>query len=144
MTRDDDQGRDWPGDLAAMHERFGVRDVVARLGREELAAFLEFRLEFLEEELDEATDAETPEDLVDALVDLCVVALGTLDALGVDARLAWAVVHRANMAKTVGVNPRRANPFGLPDLTKPEGWTPPDHAGNVGLLSVVYGTEGAA
>jgi hypothetical protein len=39
------------------------------------------------------------------------------------------------MNKEVGIKPSRPNPLGLPDLIKPEGWTPPSHEGNHGLLS---------
>ena len=37
------------------------------------------------------------EEVVDGLIDLCVVAIGTLDALGVDPYRAWDEVHKANM-----------------------------------------------
>jgi len=36
------------------------------------------------------------------------------------------------MSKKPGVKPGRPNPFGLPDLLKPSGWTPPTHEGNHG------------
>jgi hypothetical protein len=38
------------------------------------------------------------------------------------------------MAKEPGVKPGRPNRFGLPDLLKPAGWTPPSHEGNHGNL----------
>ena len=38
------------------------------------------------------------------------------------------------MNKEVGVKASRPNPFNLPDLVKPSGWTPPDHSDNHGLL----------
>ena len=75
------------------------------------------------------------EEIVDGLIDLCVVAIGTLDALGVNSYDAWNRVLAANMAKQVGVKPSRPNPLGLPDLIKPEGWEAPSHAGNHGLLT---------
>ena len=44
-----------------------------------------------------------PEEIVDALIDLCVVAIGTLDAYGVNSYKAWDEVHAANMNKEVGL-----------------------------------------
>jgi predicted HAD superfamily Cof-like phosphohydrolase len=82
-----------------------------------------------------SNDQKQAEDIVDAMIDLCVVAIGTLDAFQINAGLAWDVVHEANMNKEVGIKPSRPNPLGLPDLIKPEGWTPPSHAHNHGLLS---------
>ena len=95
----------------------------------------------MQEELDEmkiAAQASDAEEVVDALIDLCVVAIGTLDAYGVNAYKAWDEVHTANMTKEVGVKESRPNPLGLPDLVKPEGWTAPSHAGNHGLISKIY------
>ena len=95
----------------------------------------------MQEELDEmkhAAKSEDPEEIVDALIDLCVVAIGTLDAYGINAYKAWDEVHAANMSKEVGIKESRPNPLGLPDLVKPEGWTPPTHAGNHGLISKIY------
>ncbi len=134
----------WVEDIAQMHGKFGVNNVVRGLDKEKLAKFLEFRLNFLQEELDEAKKAATSgdpaqaEDIVDAMIDLCVVAIGTLDAFDVDAPSAWNRVHEKNMQKTPGIKPERPNPLGLPDLIKPEGWTPPTHADNVGLLERLF------
>jgi len=128
----------WVRNIAEMHTKFGVNPVIRNLDKEKLAQFLQFRIKFLQEELDEMTSADKAEDVVDALIDLCVVAIGTLDAFDVKSDEAWARVHRANMAKNAGVNPTRPNPLGLPDLIKPEGWTAPTHADNVGLLSKLY------
>ena len=47
--------------------------------------FLHFRVAFLKEEFDEtfkATGEKDAEEIVDGLIDLCVVAIGTLDAIG--------------------------------------------------------------
>jgi len=74
---------------------------------------------------------------VDGLIDLCVFAIGTLDVMGIDASLAWDQVHEANMAKSPGVKPGRPNPWGLPDLMKPVGWTSPSHENNHGFLPQV-------
>lgn len=127
----------WVRDMQEMHAKFGVNDVVRGLDKAKLAAFIQFRIKFLQEELDEMIVSNNGDDTVDALIDLCVVAIGTLDALDVDAYTAWDRVLEANMAKEVGIKASRPNPLGLPDLIKPEGWTAPSHADNVGLLSKV-------
>ena len=82
----------------------------------------------------DAIEAKDPEEIVDGLIDMCVFAIGTLDVFGVDANMAWNKVYEANAAKDVGVKEGRPNPFGLPDLIKPEGWTAPSHEGNHGDL----------
>jgi len=79
---------------------------------------------------------DNPEEVVDALIDLCVVAIGTLDAYGVDSNKAWDEVLKANMSKEPGIKPERPNPLGLPDLMKPEGWVAPSHVGNYGRLDL--------
>lgn len=137
--------RDWPQDINDMHTKYGVRNAVKKFDSEKLRAFLRFRLDFLHEELGETEKAAAnqpidSEEVVDGLIDLCVVAIGTLDALGVDPYKAWDEVHRANMNKEVGVKESRPNPLGLPDLIKPtmethgRDWVAPSHKGNHGLL----------
>jgi predicted HAD superfamily Cof-like phosphohydrolase len=131
----------WPKDINEMHTKFGVRDAVKNFDSVMLRTFLRFRLDFLQEELAETESAaETgkpldPEEVVDGLIDLCVVAIGTLDALGVDPYKAWDEVHKANMSKEVGIKEGRNNPLNLPDLIKPEGWVAPSHVGNHGDLA---------
>ena len=128
---------DWVKDMNDMHAKYGVHRWVKN-NPDKLRKYLEFRINFLQEELDETQRAafiyEDPEEIVDGLIDLCVVAIGTLDAFGVDANAAWDEVLKANMAKEVGVKPERPNPLGLPDLMKPEGWEPPSHEDNTGLF----------
>lgn len=124
----------WVYNIADMHRKYGVNEAVRKLDAEKLKAFLEFRIRFLQEELDEMRNTDDPEEITDALIDLCVVAIGTMDALEIDAMKAWNVVHDANMSKEVGIKASRPNPLGLPDLIKPEGWVAPSHAGNIGLL----------
>jgi predicted HAD superfamily Cof-like phosphohydrolase len=132
--------KDWPKDIHDMHTKYGVRDAVQKFDSVMLRTFLRFRLDFLHEELGETEKAAQngiqldSEEVVDGLIDLCVVAIGTLDALGVDPYKAWDEVHKANMSKEVGVKESRPNPLGLPDLVKPEGWVGPDHSGNHGLM----------
>jgi predicted HAD superfamily Cof-like phosphohydrolase len=128
----------WVQDISNMHTKFGVNTKMREFDKEKLQKFLQFRIDFLQEELDEMKDADNGDDVVDALIDLCVVAIGTLDAYDVDAHEAWNRVHEKNMQKEVGVKASRPNPLGLPDLIKPEGWTPPTHADNIGLLSKVF------
>ena len=130
----------WVNDMYHMHNKFGVREwfEANKDNKELMASYLRFRLDMCREELDETYDAATagdPEEIVDGLIDLCVFAIGTLDVFGVDAQTAWNAVYEANVAKQPGVKPGRPNPFGLPDLLKPEGWTAPTHEGNHGDLS---------
>ena len=135
--------KDWVKDINEMHVKYGVHkwmqaQTQADVDWKVLDEFLKFRLKFLDEELDETKKAvveRDPEEIVDGLIDLCVVAIGTLDAFGVDAHKAWDEVHRANMAKEPGVKESRPNPLGLPDLIKPEGWTAPSHEDNHGNLT---------
>lgn len=130
--------KDWVQDIREMHTKYGVREVVSKFDANKLDTYLTFRANFLQEELNELKSAKNADDSVDALIDLCVVAIGTLDAFGVDAYTAWDRVHKANMNKQVGIKESRPNPLGLPDLIKPEGWTAPTHADNVGLLEKIY------
>ena len=133
----------WVQDINDMHRKFGVHKWVSEQlvagDKEKLSKFLEFRLNFLQEELDETRAAaimdKNPEEIVDGLIDLCVVAIGTLDAFGIDAYKAWDEVHNANMSKEPGVKESRPNPLGLPDLIKPEGWKGPEHRDNHGYFT---------
>lgn len=134
----DVDGHDWVAEIEAMSAKFGVRSAVSKFGPERLSAFMQFRMDFLQEELREGLSAKSADDLVDSLVDLCVVAIGTLEAVGVDAKEAWRRVMTANMAKEPGVKPERPNPLGLPDLIKPAGWEPPKHGDNVGDLYKLF------
>jgi predicted HAD superfamily Cof-like phosphohydrolase len=131
---------DWVKDIEVMQDKFETLEWVFnnKENKDKLKAFLKFRIDFLQEELDETKKAyETMdgEELVDGLIDLCVVAIGTLDAFGVDAYKAWDEVLKANMSKSVGVKEGRPNPLGLPDLMKPEGWKAPSHEGNHGIFN---------
>jgi hypothetical protein len=135
--------KDWVQDINKMHEKYGVRPVVEKMDRLDLRTFLNFRVKFLNEELDETKLAANSagyideEEVVDGLIDLCVVAIGTLDAFGVDPYKAWDAVLEANMNKEVGIKETRPNPLGLPDLIKPEGWVAPSHKGNHGDLKKI-------
>ena len=128
----------WVQDIHDMHDKFGVHDWFEKNkdNKELMAKYLRFRLKMCMEEMNETIDAavfdKKPEEIVDGLIDLCVFAIGTLDVFGVDASVAWDEVYEANMSKKPGVKPGRPNPFGLPDLIKPSGWTAPSHEGNHG------------
>ena len=147
----------WSKDINDMHHKFGVKDwFEANKGDTQLMAkYLTFRMNMCLEELLETAEAADmdlvvnedgkyefvgdvaktdPEEIVDGLIDMCVFAIGTLDVFGVDATAAWQKVYNANMAKSVGVKEGRPNPFGLPDLMKPDGWVAPSHEGNHGDL----------
>lgn len=135
---------DWVKDLNDMHVHYGFHKKLEGIDKELLKKYLKFRIDFLQEEVNEMNaayetdDEKSAEDVVDALIDLCVVAIGTLDLYGVDAHKAWREVRKANMNKRVGVKESRPNPFGLPDLIKPEGWRAPKHGKNVGKLAEVF------
>lgn len=129
--------KDWVKDIHLMQSKYLTRSWVNN-NPEKLKKFLEFRVDFLKEELMETQAALTnndAEEIVDGLIDLCVVAIGTLDAFGVDPYKAWDAVLEANMNKEVGKKPTRPNPLGVPDLIKPEGWTAPSHEGNHGKFN---------
>lgn len=59
---------------------------------------------------------------IDALLDIEYVTLGTHVSCGVDPQPIWEAVHAANMQKM---------PVGAKGAVKPEGWTPPDVAGEL-------------
>jgi predicted HAD superfamily Cof-like phosphohydrolase len=96
---------DWVDDIFNMHKKYGMHEKFDGLDRSKLRSFIQFRISFLQEELDElkkAAPTNQPydkEEIVDALIDLCVVAIGTLDALDVDAYTAWDEVLKANRYK---------------------------------------------
>ena len=131
---------DWAHDINMMHHKFGVHEWFQKNkdDKEVMSKYLRFRLKMCMEEMNETIDAalfdKDAEEVVDGLIDLCVFAIGTLDVFGVDANAAWDKVYEANMAKSPGVKPGRPNPFGLPDLIKPSGWTPPTHEDNHGTF----------
>ena len=126
----------WTNDIHEMQSKYGVHGWIHK-NPDKLTEYLQFRAAFLQEELTELNTAlenrDSPE-VVDALIDLCVVAIGTLDALTINVDRAWDEVHKANMNKEVGIKETRPNPLGLPDLIKPEGWTAPNHYDNTGIL----------
>jgi len=134
----------WFTDMRQMHGKYGVSQWIHNArqeDREKLRKFLEFRMNFLKEEYEETQKAyaeKDAEEIIDGLIDICVIAIGTLEAFGVDGDKAWREVYRANMNKEVGVKPERPNPLGLPDLIKPEGWTAPSHKDNHGYIADAF------
>ena len=131
---------DWPFGINFMHQKFGVLEWIHKNkdDKDKMKKFLDFRMKMIQEEVDETNAAikdKNPEEIVDGLIDMCVFAIGTLDAFGVDPHSAWAEVMLANITKEPGVKESRPNPLGLPDLIKPENWEGPDHRGNHGCLS---------
>jgi predicted HAD superfamily Cof-like phosphohydrolase len=131
----------WVSNINYMHRAFKVHDAIKDMDIEKLRALLSFRVNFIREEFNElveATAEQNAEEVVDALIDLCVVAIGTLDLMGVDADKAWAQVYQANISKETGIKPERPNPLGLPDLIKPTGWQAPSHEGNHGILTEIF------
>ena len=91
--------KNWVNDIYDMHKKYGVRPAVRKMTRADLRKFLNFRVKFLEEELNETKlaaeeDYVDAEEVVDGLIDLCVVAIGTLDAFGINANKAWDAVQK--------------------------------------------------
>ena len=135
------ESKPWSVDMKNMHHQFGVHEKIKDMDKETLKKFLHFRIACIQEEVDELKGAAKtllpqldcdPEEVVDALIDICVFAIGTLDLFEVDAEKAWKEVYNANRDKEIGIKPERPNPFGLPDLIKPDDWEPPCHEDNHG------------
>ena len=130
----------WSTDIADMHVKFVVHEWFEANKDDPnlMIKYLQFRMAMVQEEVDETRTAMVtgdPEEVVDGLIDLCVFAIGTLDVFGVNANEAWDKVYNANMAKQPGVKEGRPNPFGLPDLLKPDDWQAPSHEGNHGDIA---------
>lgn len=128
----------WVKNLAEMHDKFGVHPVVAKMDKDQLTSYMQFRISMLQEELDELKEAKTADDAVDAILDLCVFAIGTLDVFQVNADESWNRIHAKNMEKEAGIKEGRPNPLGFPDMLKPAGWTAPAHHDNVGKFAEIY------
>lgn len=121
--------------VRGMYERFGMLDP------ELDQSFVEYRLRLLTEEYRETMDAHEAgdaEEVVDGHLDMLVIILGNLELFGVDPKLAFDEVMRANMTKEPGV---KASIDAAPSMVKPAGWEPPSHEGNHGGLDEVYGGE---
>ena len=128
-------------DIEHIHDKFKVHKALSSLSDEMLREFLEFRVGCIREELEETEAAvfrKDAEEVVDGLVDILVFTLGTLDLFGVDADKAWKEVMNANINKEIGIKPGRPNPYGLPDLVKPDGWRGPSHTFNHGTIGDIF------
>ena len=104
---------------------------------------LSFRMDLLTEEFQETMAAfmqHNAEEWVDGHIDLIVIALGNLFLAGVDIEKAWAEVYRANMSKERGIKKGREHSDGF-DVVKPEGWVPPSHENNHGILNELFNQE---
>jgi len=129
----------WVADIGDMHLKFGVNtwQYENKNNKELMQKYIAFRMAMIQEEVDETNAAikdGNAEEIVDGLIDMCVFAIGTLNVFGMDSQKDWDAVHDANMAKEPGIKESRPNPFGMPDLIKPEGWQGPSHEGNHGDL----------
>lgn len=114
--------------VRAMHTKFGIdyQGPVRHLSAEEKA----FRVAAMQEELNEYRDATTLEEEFDALIDLAVFTNGTVERQGMMGIYAegYYRVMQSNMAKELtGKGLAKRGGFSL-DLSKPEGWTGPDHS----------------
>ena len=106
---------DWTSDVMDFHEKMSYKNG----GHPQSLSPDDFnqRYSYMEEELEEFIDAETLADQADALLDLIYFAIGTLLRMGIDPRVGWDEVHRANMDKV----PADAWKHSI----KPEDWEPP-------------------
>ncbi len=113
-------------DIAHMHQKF---DMLYNLKPQSLnEELLMPRAEFLCEEIIELEYAIGHNDfleIIDALIDIVVVAKGTAAMMGLRWSKHWEEVHRANMEKERGNNPKR--PDLIEDLINSPGWSGPEH-----------------
>lgn len=120
-------------DVRAFHEMAGipVRDTPAMPTLDRCT----LRDRLLREEFNEFVQANKQGDIVeiaDALADIIYICVGTALEYGIPLDKVWDEVHRSNMAKAnpaTGKVNRRADG----KILKPEGWTPPDVRGVLGL-----------
>ena len=114
-------------DIAHMHQKF---EMTYNLKPQALTReILMSRANFIQEELDELKESIQQGDYfetIDALVDIVVVVKGTAAMMGLRWSKHWDEVHRANMDKERGRNPKR--PDLEEDLIKPLGWCGPSHS----------------
>lgn len=120
--------KEWVADIFTLQSHFGFIERVKNMSDEEISKFfLEFGPSQLQEEVNEIKSAKTPEEYIDGLIDLTVFALQYMVLGGFNVGHSWDEVYRANKEKEVGEKPTRPNPFGLPDLIKPDHWKAPLH-----------------
>lgn len=112
-------------DVREMYLKYGL---ISGEETPHITPHMEHRINHLKEELQETIDAVENNDLlevIDGLIDLMVISAGTLEMCGIKSQFHWDDVHRANMSKERGVNPKRGHNI---DIVKPEGWVGPNHA----------------
>ena len=89
-------------DIAEINDRFEADEVVNLLDNVDLEKFVQFRARLLEEKCGdvwESADDRDAESFIDSTIGVVVVALSTLDLLGIDVDRAWKIVLRANLEK---------------------------------------------
>ena len=139
-------------DLSQFHQKMGLPVSAESVTPVEISqapgalssSDFQFRLSFLYEEIRELIEGQTNRDLSkisDALVDIVYVALGTAHYAGIPFDALWQEVQRANMEKRPWregdpIKPR--NTTGL-EITKPEGWRPPDIDGVLKKFREAFG-----
>lgn len=120
-----------------------VEDMVKHFGfmdRPVTKEVFDYRMGLLEEEYGEtrvAADYGDPEGIVDGHIDLIIIAVGNLAMFGVDIDQAFDEVMTANLEKRRGKR-SESDPEGA-SIYKPEGWVPPSHIGNHGILDEMFG-----
>lgn len=122
----------WFEDVKDFHKAFSLKIGVTPLIPENVEERL-LRLDLLEEEFEEYLEGEENSDIVeiaDALADIIYIACGTAVSYGIPLDKVFAEVHRSNMAKLVDGKPIYREDG---KVLKPEGWTPPDIKGILGL-----------
>ncbi len=115
----------WQNKVKEFHEKFGLEN---HLGDLPSIRSAELRKKLIEEECNETLKAIKNNDLVetvDGLCDLIYVCLGAAVTFGIDLDPFFDLVHESNMKKEDGST--RADG----KLLKPEGWVPPDIAGEL-------------
>lgn len=128
-------------DIATFQDKFGLWEYDSAIPRELTERKLLEKAKHLLEELQEFSDAAQRDDvdgIIDALVDIVYVAKGIASMMNVPWEQHWNAVHAANMAKERGVVEHRGNKS---DVTKPEGWQPPDHFGILMKYGFIVGNK---
>ena len=94
--------KDWTQDIHEMHNHYGIHEAMKKLSKQDLRAFLRFRINFLQEELDELKEAMNNNDLLevaDALTDILYVTYGAGHAFGINLDKCFDEVQNSNMSK---------------------------------------------
>ena len=95
-------------EIAELNSRFEADEVVNLLDNIDLEKFVQFRARLLEEKCGdvwESADAQDAEDFIDATIGVIIVAMSTLDLLGINVDQAWNKVLHASLEdrKTVHI-----------------------------------------